>query len=439
MIEQSPASNPIPAPVPLPAPTQISNSEKTVKKIMIILAVLVILVTILINYAFNITLVRQIIIITLGVIALSICAYIYFKPNLIIRRKREILLLVITILIIFIIIEIILRATTCEWKFEVTPDENIKYRYEPSARMCNPIVDGKRFYFTTNKDGFVDDDFEYNEGDYNIFLIGDSMAACLESGYENCTHQKLEKDLKEEYGDEINIMNFGVSSYSGLAELDVIKEYKDLYKPKMIILYFYVNDLQENQDYLDKTYYKSETQKFIRAITPKTLLFFFTNGKNILDKILMNFAFYRDLSGLEPGAVIGHAMYEKNLTQEEQNLFKMELEVLDEIYQIALEENITLLHVATTAAEQVYEERWMIAFNNYPSLKVEDYNSSKPNSIIMNYAGENGIHHLDLLPLFRENLDYLHWREGHWNDKGQLFAEEKIKEYILENNLIKNV
>ena len=57
----------------------------------------------------------------------------------------------------------------------------------------------------------------------------------------------------------------------------------------------------------------------------------------------------------------------------------------------------------------------------------------------MDFAEEKGIHHLDLLPLFKENPERLHWEyDGHWNDAGQLFATEKIKEYIIKNGLIKN-
>jgi hypothetical protein len=335
--------------------------------------------------------------------------------------------------------EVVLRITDCGWKWEITPDQEVKYKYVKSTSICNSIKDGKRFYIKTNNEGFIDDDFEYNQEDYNIFLIGDSYAACLEADYNNCTHQKLEKDLKKVYGSKINIMNFGVSSYGGLAELAVLKHYKDLYKPKMIILYFYTNDISENRDYLNKVYIKTKSQKIIRKITPKTLLFFFTNGKNLLEKVFINSALYRDLTGLETQAIQGHQVYAKEYNDEWQDLLKIELDVLNETYQIVLEENITLLHVAVTAQEQVYEERWMKAFETYPSLKIEDYDSSKPNNIIMNYAKENGIHHLDLLPLFKENPKRLHWEEGHWNDEGQLFAAEKIKEYIIKNNLIKEV
>ncbi len=411
--------------------------ERTVKKIMIVLIVLTIVSTIVLKYAFNINFFRQIIIFAIDLIAILIFAYFYFCPSFIIRKRREIFLLIFSLLIIFIFMETLLRATDCGWKWDVTQNDEIKYKYEKSTKICNSITDGKKFYIKTNNEGFVDDDFKFNSSDYNIFLVGDSYAACLESNYSNCVHQKLEKDLKGEYGDKINVMNFGVSSYNGLTELAVIKKYVDVYKPKMIILYFYVNDISENRDYTNKIYLKTESQKIIRTLTPKTFLFFFTNGKNLMDKIFIKFVWYRHLSGLESQAVEGHAVYLNEYTPEWQDLLGIELNVLNETYNIALERNITILHVATTAKEQVYPELWMKAFETYPSLKIENYNSSKPNDIIMSYAKKKGINHLDLLPLFRNNPNNLHWVEGHWNDQGQLFAEEKIKDYINKNNLVK--
>ena len=332
--------------------------------------------------------------------------------------------------------ETVLRITDCGWKWDVTPGGDIKYKYQTSKKICNSIIDGKRFYRITNNEGFIDDNFKYDKEDYNIFLVGDSYAACLESDYENCAHQKLERDLKEEYGEKINVMNFGVSSYSGLAELEIVKKYTEIYHPKMIILYFYVNDFRENQDYLNEVYVRSNSQKFIRTITPKTFLFFFTNGKNLLDNFLIRFKWYRDLSGLENQARSGRGVYLKEPTPEWDELIKIQLNILDEIYALAEEENITLLQVATTAKEQVYGEKWAQAFKIYPSLNPEDYLYSKPNDIIMDYAEVKGIHHLDLLPLFRANPKRLHWNEGHWNDEGQLFAAEKIEEYIKENKLL---
>lgn len=415
-------------------------TEIKVKKIMFLLILLIILGTVLLEYAFNITFFRQLIILTIGGILISVFTYFYFRPSFVMERRREIFLLLFSLLIFFIFMEIVLRVTACGWKWDVNPNDEIKYKYEKSTKICNSIMDGKRFYFMTNNEGFIDDDFKFSEKDYNIFLVGDSSAACLESDYVNCAHKKLERDLKMKYGDKINIMNFGVSSYSGLAELAVIKKYVEVYKPKMIILYFNLNDIGENRDYSNKIYLKNKFQKLIRAITPKTFLFLFTHGKNFLDNVLIDSKWYRNVSGLEMIAFQGRQVYAKEYNSEWQDLLKIELNVLDEIYNISEKENITILHVAVTGPEQVYEERWTRAYETYPSLNPEDYIASKPNDIIMSYAEKKGIPHLDLLPLFRENnKTSLHWIEGHWNDKGQLLAAEKIEEYIVKNNLIKVV
>lgn len=412
-------------------------TEKNIRRVILAFAIFLIFCTILLEYAFNITLFRLLVIIAINMTLTFLLAYFYIHPSWLIKRRREIFLLFVSLLIFFALMETFLRINSCGWKWDISPEGDIKYKYESSTKICNSIIDGKRFYRETNNEGFIDDNFNYSKDDYTIFLVGDSYAACLESDYNNCVHQKLEDDLKEEYGPEINIMNFGVSSYGGLPELAVIKKYTDIYKPKMIILYFYVNDIQENQDYLNKVYIRTKSQEMVRKITPKTFLFFFTNGKNIFDKVFMKFDFYRKLSGLEAQAVEGREVYLKEYPPEWQDKINMELQVLDEVYNITSEKNITLLHVAVTAAEQVYPELWMKYFENYPSLDPYDYDSSKPNQIIMNYSQSNGVYNLDLLPRFRENPNKLHWVEGHWNDAGQLFAEQEIKEYILDNNLIK--
>jgi hypothetical protein len=417
-----------------------------IRRLIIILSAFLLFITLLIEYSFNIQFFHQVVIITFNLVIFSVFAYVYFNPEFVIQKRKEIILLIISILVLLILMETTLRINDCGWGWEFSPDEALKYKYEKSTKICNHIEDGnqifsKKFYVMSNNEGFIDDDFEFNEEDYNIFLIGDSFAACLESDYNNCVHQKLEKDLKKEYGENINIMNFGVSSYGGLAELEILKKYEDEYEPKMILLYFFAdNDMSENKDYYTKEYVQSKSKTLIREITPKTLLFIMTNGKNILDRIFVKFESYRVKTGLEEQYSKSYEAYLEEYNSEWQELLEIELDSIEEIYEISLEENITLLHVAVTSKEQVYEEDWKQIFETYLSSKDKTYILSKPNDIVMNFAEENGVHHLDLVPLFKENPEYLHLPiDGHWNDEGQLFAGEKIKEYIIENNLIKNV
>ena len=418
--------------------------EKTIRKIIIVLGIFMLLSTILIEYAFNIQFFHQVVIVGINLIVFSILVYFYLNPKFLVQKRKEILLLITCILIFLIFMESILGINACGGNvFEFFPDEELKYKYVTSTKICNPIKDdNKKFYVMTNNEGFIDEDFEFNEEDYNIFLIGDSFAACLESDYNNCVHQKLEKDLKGIYGDNINILNFGVSSYGSFPELEVLKKYKDIYKPKMVILYFFgENDLYENEIYLNrihKDYYSDYSKNLIRKITPKTSLFVMTKFKNIMDKILINSEIYREKTGIEERVVRNFEPYLEEYGERWENLLKIELDSLEEIYSIGLEDDIIILHVAVTTPEQVYEEDWESVLETYPSLKDNTYILSKPNDIVMNFAEENGIYHLDLVPLFKENPKYLHLPiDGHWNDEGQLFAGEKIKEYILENDLIR--
>ena len=59
--------------------------------------------------------------------------------------------------------------------------------------------------------------------------------------------------------------------------------------------------------------------------------------------------------------------------------------------------------------------------------------------IVENFLNNQNIYNLNLLPFFQKNSNNLHWKyDGHWNDAGQLLAEKKIKNFIIENNLLKN-
>lgn len=415
--------------------------KKIVQWTIIVFGFFILLGITLIEYSFEIDLFEQIVMIVLSSAAILMLIYFYFRPKFIIRKRREIFLLILTIILFFIFTEVILGITSCERDYEFFPEEELKYKHRISKINCNYIKDGKKFYAMSNNEGFIDEDFKFNEKDYNIFLLGDSFAQCLQTNYENCVHQKLQRDLREKYGEKVNIMNFGIGTYGGLAELSVLKTYQDIYKPKMIIVYVLAqNDFLDNEDYLGINDSEKNFRRTIRKLIPKTVSFFAVRGKNILNNILIKSEAYSLRSNYEPQATKNYEVYLEDYDKGWEKNIEIELNALEEMYNISLSENITMLLVAITSPEQVYEEDWKRILKTYPSLKGKTYILSKPNDIIMTFAEEMGINHLDLLPLFKENPKRLHWTyDGHWNDEGQLFAAEKIKEYIINNNLIKNV
>lgn len=412
--------------------------EKVIKKILTSIFFLYLVGLFFIEYTFNIDFTYQIFIVIISLLLIGIILFFYFKPQILIQKRKEIILLIFIFFLFFIAMEIVLNLTECERKYEKFPNEIVKYKHETNEKVCNNIKDEKRFYANSNNEGFIDDEFIYNNSDYNIFILGDSFAQCLQANYSNCVHQRLEKDLKEIYGNEINVMNFGIGGYGAAAELSVLQKYQTEYEPKMVILYFLAqNDLSDNLDYGNESISR-DIKTTIRMLTPKTILFFMTHGRNIANNLFLKSEEYRLKSSYGNQAIKDYEVYLEDYNDEWDNKWRIEFENIKYIKKICIENNITLLIVAVTSNEQVYPNDWGRILETYPSLQGKTYILDKPNNIMMDFAEKEGIYHLDLLPFFKANKTRLHWNyDGHWNDNGQIFAEEKIKEYIIQNNLIK--
>ena len=100
---------------------------------------------------------------------------------------------------------------------------------------------------------------------------------------------------------------------------------------------------------------------------------------------------------------------------------------LERIKNITEKYNASFFIVSATTVEQVYEEDWNRIKETYPELKKYKYDMDKPNNILKNFSKNKELYYIDLLPYFKNNSDRLHWQyDGHWNDKGNVFAAEII-------------
>lgn len=416
--------------------------QKIKKKTRIILSSLLFLslvLTFLIFLTYNLDRFYYIFGAVLEVILIGLIGYFYINPNFLIKKHKEIILLIVTILLIFILFEVFLRITECSRHYQQFSNQEVKYKHEPNQEICNYIKDKKTFHAYSNSQGFIDDEFVYKEEDYNIFLLGDSFAQCLQSNYSNCVHQRLEKNLREDYNESLNIFNFGIGGYGTMHEFSVLKEYYEEYKPKLVILYFLPqNDVSDNLDYLKNVSSQEQIKEVIRKLMPKSLIFFTSRFRTLINNLLLKSEQYRLKMSYGNQAIKDYQVYLSDYNSELEGLWEEELKTLEDINNFCISRNITLLIVIVTSNEQVYEEDWARIMETYPSLKLQSYNLTKPNSIISEFAEEDNISYIDLLPLFKQNQDRLHWEyDGHWNDEGQIYASEQIEKYLIENRLIR--
>jgi len=288
--------------------------------------------------------------------------------------------------------------------------------------IIHRIPEGKTFSKQANSNGFVDDDFL---GEKPIFLLGDSYAACLQADI--CAHEILEKEL------HVPVFNFGVGGYGTLHELGVLEEYKRLH-PSLVLLYFLPqNDILENGRYL-----YAEKALFAQGNEKQGLRFFAWYRENI-EKVLRNLLsiFPRLKKQLHAEKTVeNYEVYLNVYDSVWEKRWQAECEAVAAVSRLTTSLNATLVIVTVTGSEQVYPSVWKELQETYPILQEKEYNLSKPNARMAACAEELGIFYLDLLPLFQQNQQILHYPiDGHWNAEGQRFAAEKIMEFLAEKNI----
>jgi hypothetical protein len=103
------------------------------------------------------------------------------------------------------------------------------------------------------------------------------------------------------------------------------------------------------------------------------------------------------------------------------------------IQEICNENGIEFVVVICPSKEQVY---WDIVKTLL--AEPERYDPDWPNSLIESLGTENGIHVLDLTPVFRAHSgDQLYFTEDtHWNVEGNRLAAEATYNYLTENDLL---
>ena len=120
-------------------------------------------------------------------------------------------------------------------------------RNVPDARYRHKSVDGV-WEFTINRNGFRDTcDFAYEkpEGRRRVLVLGDSYTIGYEVHQEEAYPSILESYLRRR-GFDVEVLNAGMSGSSTAEELVFLEQEGVRYRPDVVVVGFYKNDLEDN-------------------------------------------------------------------------------------------------------------------------------------------------------------------------------------------------
>lgn len=212
---------------------------------------------------------------------------------------------------VILLIDILLAATIL-----YSAEYIIKARYGlPVNRFIkgNVVTYGHRV--VNNKYQFRERDFATPKpkGVYRIMVLGDSLTWGPGLAVQERYTKLLEDYLNKEFlGIKIEVLNFGLIAASTIQERDVLKVFKDLVEPDLIIVGFCLNDPQpKEQDYSEeKAKFDATSGKIFRLMSHFLRRLGLTYISDMLDKAVFMFA---NKIGIIPSWQVAlQRTYEKN-------------------------------------------------------------------------------------------------------------------------------
>ncbi len=151
--------------------------------------------------------------------------------------------------------EIILRGCGIAYPLPYAPDVHVGSRLRPGFRAT--FTKEGRAFVEVNRAGFRDRDhaFEKPENTFRIAVLGDSFAEAVQVSRAETFWSVLEKTLAaspEFAGQEVEVLNFGVSGHGTAQQLQMLRHYALPYEPDLVLLAFFAgNDVRNNSRTLE--------------------------------------------------------------------------------------------------------------------------------------------------------------------------------------------
>ncbi len=370
-------------------------------------------------------------------------------------KKKELLinltLLIATIAIFFILLEGYFRLANPQSCYAFP-----KGIYEESSSLCYKLssnTEGSvsqpeyKVTYSVNSKGLRDSEYNYTKSleKKRIIALGDSFQ--FGHGVEqNETYTELMEKMLNDEGKSIEILNFGIPGYGTGQELEYLKTEGLKYRPDIIILSFFTEDLFDNLHesctrYVRDGYLVDNATSEERTATFKIKLFLnqdvqsYCFLKNSYLKLPEAKKKYSGRIGIEGTAV--ESMQKNETEQIKRAWTKTNLQIV-RLSETAKANNASLVIVVIPHQVQVDTDIWNGVKKEY-NLNENDYDQSLPSQEIKELGSKLGITVVDLLPGLTEenNKKKLYYPiDGHFNREGQKTASEIAYNELKKSGII---
>ncbi len=338
-----------------------------------------------------------------------------------------------------------------------------------------------------NARGLRDREIGYDnpDGAFRVLSLADSFGEALQVNLDETYHKQLEAQLAESMGQPVEVLNAGVGGWGTDQEAIFYLAEGFRYEPEVVLLAFFVrNDAVNNFGPLELERNGGVQQKQFFTLSPAGELIpppleagetaqpapqSEPSEKPALigaaDTLWQYSALYRFLvpylrdippvvqqlgpSGILGGEAVvraGHPttpipffVYREPADDQFELAWKLTEAIIAALRDEVENRGAKLAVVLIGAPEQVYSEEWKKTVAGHPNMQLYNWDLNAPNRRLTRFLSQEGIPHLDLLPVFRQaaekpNTPPLHFQhDQHWTPAGHKLAAEAIHEFLAND------
>jgi len=373
------------------------------------------------------------------------------------KKRKDIILLLTSIFVALLMVEVGLRRFYPQ--IHESPklfqhDAVLGWRFIPNKRGSIAYPGEAHHYIKMNTWGFRDHRVNPNiKAMRKLLVLGDSFVSNFAVADDDVFTEVMEQQLNE-----TAVLNFGVNGYGPVQSYLLLSQWYKKVRPDVIIMMVYLrNDFKDNlggfwrypRPYITISgdgnglrihpppSFKTEERDFhpFRLLRTRSHLF------NLVDRNL-SLCMHR-LAPREPENEL-YTPPELYLCRIE---FSQNVELMYRIMEIILMEmnaygnlrKTPVVFVLAPSLIQVEKAQWSKALSQF-GVNPDEYQASLPNEKLMQFAKNNNLYMVDLLPVMRAEVQkgeiLYHRKEQHWNRKGNRVAAEILLNYLRRQHLI---
>ena len=303
-------------------------------------------------------------------------------------------------------------------------------------------------YIEINSIGFRDNPLPPDhDKSRKILVVGDSFVSNISVEDNDVFTEVIEHRLKN-----TAVINFGVNGYGQVQEYLLLKKWLPIINPDLIILVIFIkNDFTDNMGeywmYPRPFASWSEEDQTLKIIYPPQPAFEKTHTRPFWKFYLKSHLYHfldRKIRFLITKFSQDYIPPELFLCRSQPSekmelMFRTMKELLLKIEGYADEIGVPIVFALAPTIIQVEDELWASTLLNH-GKNSEDYIRTLPNDKLMQFANNNNLLMVDLLPILqseeKKGKTLYNRNEQHWNSEGNRVVARSLLDYLKSNSLI---